>query len=590
MALLSPKNRLLFVIGVLLYVVTHITVKCPLSQTYQLDASQSSDALCLYTHKYYRFVEPYCGPVFEVADARVFTPLNNLYAKSPVKPIVQAGYSQSAKVYTKFAKPHVDKYGGVAKTKLGELSKKMTAKAQEVAGLALVYARAKSAEVGEYASAKSLELTTKAKIVVLTKIIPRTVSLFHRMKTELYIQGTKLRLALYLRYNLYVRPQLLKLYYKLRVNKLEPHVEALRNSWFYVNTKRLVVLLVDALRYFYCKTYEYLDAFQRDSKIRKTTEEYWRTEHKKQFLKDEFNKLLNAKFKIPTYEDVEFFKKLSKQAAETDKTDDVSETLSEAEPTLTKYNKLLRGVTQDAINDFESQVAQVDENAYNKIYNQLRPKLQELGELVNRNYDEAHVMIHDINHNTDNYVTRQDMRDLLKRLSESLTQKGVEITEDFKKYEREFSDEVLRVRTSILETLEEFSESTLNAYSTEIVKNGDDWKEWKNYKELKQELIQTRDQLLSSTPKLERVTKLLNELNRTLGTLVNDGESYLAILRAKANVEFQAREKAEREAEQETTSTIMLYETVVLDEKNQPVSTIHAEPPASSEEAKTLII
>ncbi|KAG7907289.1 hypothetical protein KL906_003976 [Ogataea polymorpha] len=590
MALLSPKSRLLFVIGVLLYVITHITVKCPLTQTYPLDTSQSNDVLCLYTHKYYKFVGPYCSPVIEVADAKVFTPLNNLYVKSPLKPIVQSGYEQSAKVYTKFARPHVDKYSGVVKTKVGEFSGKVTAKTQEVTGLALLYVRVKVAEVGEYVRAKSIELTTKAKVVILTKIIPRTLSVFHRVKTNLYIQGTKLRLALYLRYNLYVKPQLVKLYYKLRMNKLEPHVEAFRNSWFYLNTKRLVVLLVDAVGYFYSKTYEYLDAFQRESKIRKTTEEYWRTEHKKQFLKDEFNKLLNAKFKMPTYEDVEFFKKLSKQAVETDKTDDVSETLTEAEPTLTKYNKMLKGVTQDALNDFESQVAQVDENAYDKIYNQLRPKLRELGELVNRNYDEAHVMIHDINHNTDKYVTRQDMRDLLKRLSESLTEKGVEITEDFKKYEQEFSDEVLRVRTSILETLEEFSESTLNAYSTEIVKNGDDWKEWKNYKELKKELIQTRDLLLSSTPKLERVTKLLNELNRTLGALVNDGESYLAILRAKANIEFQAREKAEREAEQESTSTIMLYDTVVLDEKNQPVSTIHAKPPVSSEEAKTLII
>ncbi|KAH3663316.1 hypothetical protein OGAPHI_005306 [Ogataea philodendri] len=600
MALFSLKFKVLSFVLAVLYLLTHVFVKCPLTSAYKPDGLGSNDLICSYTHKYYKLAEPHIGPFVEAADAKVFTPLGEHYAKSPIKPYVDYGYHQTANKYSivsdkvyEVTKQGADKYFGLVREKSIETWYKVAAKTEEVVSISSIYLKAKAETLKDLIKTKSIHFAVLTKEVVLTKVVPQTVKFFLYVKTKSLVYTTKLRIALHLRYNLYVHPQLSKLYYKLKLDALEPYFEAFQKSWFYENTSRLIVLLVDSLNYLYAKSYEYILAFKQDSVIRKTTEEYWRTEHKKQFLKDEFNKLMNAKFKIPSYEDVEFFKKLSKQAAETEKGDDVSETTSVVEPTLTKYNKLLKGIKVDALSDFETQVAKIDSEISSKIQEDLKPQLQELSKLANSNYEDIHVLIHDVNHSTDKKVTRQDMRDILAKASSNLGERADAIVAEFKKYEEEYSDKVLKARTTILETLEEFSESTLTAYSTEIVQKGDDWKEWKNYNELKQDLIQTRDLLLNSTPKLEKVNKLMNELNRTLSILVNDGKSYLAILRAKANLEFQSREKAEREAEQEITSTIVLYDTVVLDEQDHPVSTIHAQEPEQSEqpeEAQTLII
>ncbi|QPG76002.1 hypothetical protein FOA43_003388 [Brettanomyces nanus] len=217
--------------------------------------------------------------------------------------------------------------------------------------------------------------------------------------------------------------------------------------------------------------------------------------------------------------------------------------------TSKKYEKLVDTVINGAVDDFAEQVAALSVVTAEKLKEAIKPSLALLSNKVTGGYSDIHTMLAGINgkkKEEEGYVSRQDYRDVLAKCASNMNSLADNVFFTLKEEESAYTDEVLRIRSNILETLAEFSDSTLAAYSTEIVNDGDDWEEWKRYNAIKKELLKARDEILEAKPPGE--VKMFNDAARTVNILLKEGQSYLAIMRAKGNLEFQSREKGEREA------------------------------------------
>lgn len=214
-----------------------------------------------------------------------------------------------------------------------------------------------------------------------------------------------------------------------------------------------------------------------------------------------------------------------------------------------RYSKMIRKVIQGAEDDFTNQVSQYGKEFGQKITKSVKPQLSALSSIVTAGYSEIHVELKDINRKSKNetgYISRQDYRDVLAKAASKIQDDSDNVISKLKKLEEEYADGVLKIRRGILETLAQFSETILSEYSKEIIKSGDDWQEWKRYNSIKKELNDAKDMILNEKPKHEQA--MFDEVTTTVNILVGEGKSYLAIMRAKGNIEFQQREKAEREA------------------------------------------
>ncbi|GAV29523.1 hypothetical protein PMKS-003024 [Pichia membranifaciens] len=248
-----------------------------------------------------------------------------------------------------------------------------------------------------------------------------------------------------------------------------------------------------------------------------------------------------------------------------------STTVSPSVSTGEKYESLLKNTISSASEDFTSQVNELAEEYKTKLHNKLQPEMRALAENVNTGYDDIHELLNRINQIKDEsnplYVSRQDYRDALAAKKSSIEVQAQEIESKMVKETENFLDDVLKIRVNIIETLEEFADSTLNAYSAAIISNGDDWKEWKKYKELKNSIIKFRDELIDKKP-VDDLTGFLNKLKRDTALFANEAGSYMSILRAKANIEFQSREKEEREAREEALASSIVAEERAAEEQS----------------------
>lgn len=233
-------------------------------------------------------------------------------------------------------------------------------------------------------------------------------------------------------------------------------------------------------------------------------------------------------------------------------TSSVATTVEGTSPNV-KYSNLLTSTVESAANDFHAQVENVTNQFRKKLREEVKQDLIKFSYNVETGFDEIQSALDRINAFKDptdsKYVSRQDFRDVLAAKKDSIEADMKKIEEKVSKISDEYIDAIYNVRVKVLETLEEFADSSLKAYSAEIVSNGDSWDEWKKHTELKSYLLQFRDELIKENPSSNLNTDVA-QINREVNIMANDGISFLAILRAKANMEFQAREKEEREKEE----------------------------------------
>jgi hypothetical protein len=122
-----------------------------------------------------------------------------------------------------------------------------------------------------------------------------------------------------------------------------------------------------------------------------------------------------------------------------------------------------------------------------------------------------------------------------------------------------FANEILNkteeIRRLTVEVLDEFAEVTLQEIGRKMVSvdsititmsNGDkgpNWKDWKEYRSLKDRLLNARQEIVEHNINTADVNKVLREAQETANYLAKEAAQYLSSLRAKADFTFQERLK-----------------------------------------------
>lgn len=523
--------RNLFIIVTSFYVVQHVYRVCPLNQPisydYLLESEGKFDPICLVSHKVFHHAEP------------LFSYVQDIYDASPIKPYVDESHA------------YFDPYLVKASTYLNKLSSEIAAYREEHE---------------EYVINESYKSMSKV-IVAVTDFIKNTVIPVLSDSTKSCCQlfkyySRKCEIQLYLKFNIYVKPSLLFLVQKFMDSRFGDYYIRFTTSTYFQSFSKYsgivcsqlgcgITFVVDSIK----SAYGRIMAF-------KSTESYRIVELKQNFLK-EYAKYIPDKFNM-NISSSSSSNSISISASTTPASLSISVSINSSSPTTTsstssissmipsseKYDLLLRNTIKSASDDFENQVNELTEKYELKLHNMFQPELKSLSNEVHLGYEKIHDLLARINEIKDSsnplYVSRQEYREELAQKRENLESKVQNLENKIDELSQLYVDEVLKIRIGLLETLEEFADSSLTAYSSEIISNGETWDEWKKYKVIKANIVKFRDELIEKKP-VNDLSKPINSLKSNIHLLLNEGGSYLAILRAKANIEFQSREKEERE-------------------------------------------
>jgi uncharacterized protein YukE len=527
------SNLLILVTSI--YMVLHVYQVCPLNEPidYQYISITDGkfDPICYSAHQIYDRAQP------------IVSYVSNIYDNSPIKPYVD----ESSKILS----PYVNQVSDY----INKLSTEISA-----------YREANE----EYILNESYKTMSKV-IATITNFFKGTIypvvsdCIKYCYKISKYY-SRKAQIQSYLYFNIYIKPSLLKLSKKFMESSFGHYYIKIENS----NTWKLIVKYIKLIFSYINQSINYIiekiKYAYNISMAFKDTDSYKIVELKQNFLRD-YAKYLpnNLKLEITTTSslssttiNISSSSSLSSSSSSSIKLNISSQPTNVVIPTSEKFDSLLKNTIKSANDDFNNQVNELTDKFRSKLHNQFQPELKKLSENVNSGYNNIHKLLDRINEIKDKshdlYVSREIYRNELTLKKDEIENHVEEIQSKIDKFIELYLDEILKIRINILDTLEEFADSSLNAYSSEIISNGDDWKEWKKYKELKNSIIKFRDDLVSRKPN-EDLNNSLNTLKHDIHLLLNEAGSYMSILRAKANIEFQSREAEEKRSQEEQEET-----------------------------------
>ncbi|GMG20538.1 unnamed protein product [Ambrosiozyma monospora] len=598
---LTFKKVKCYLACILLFVFSyHIVNTCPLGTPIDYELIES-DHVCKVSHQVYSQLVPYVAPLA--------SQVHQVYEDSPVKPIVSNATLKISKTYGQYGKPTVDKYYPVVSSHVGTIYGIAEAKFLHCYAIVAAHAVEKGEIYGEILKIKALEFYRWAYHALNYKVLPRAYIYGNIIKSWVSEHYHRAVVWGYLNYHLHIHPRALHHYEKFLDSPAGPYWTSFLNSVFYQYTKQTFLLFIDGLRYAFTALHGQYVAF-KNNELDFSEELQGKTAFVKQEFNKLFEsgfKMPNhedyAMFKKMSSEAVvssvssttpttsviasatsEALDSVSTVVSETiissesvvrsEQTSSVAATVvsaatagvgasavyvtpefpaNDVDPvnSTEKYNSLLKKVIDGALNDLDTELHKISTVARTKISEEPKEKLIELSNLViGVAFQDVHEMLAKINDKSaDPQISRQDYRDILAKHAKLINDAGDASQNKALEIEEEYKKKVTELRENILDGFSEFSESILTAYSSEIVNNGDQWDEWKKFNETKKELMSVRDKILTSDPTQYSFKKDVLSLKRDIHVLVNEGQSYLAILRAKGNLEFQSREKEEREKE-----------------------------------------
>lgn len=187
------------------------------------------------------------------------------------------------------------------------------------------------------------------------------------------------------------------------------------------------------------------------------------------------------------------------------------------------------------------------------------------------------------------YITRPLMRGLFTAANEELTAMSDDLRARLKEFVNTVNDHVDVIRNEHLEVYEEWGDVMISEWSKRMAyvdvvaldeqDDSEQHSNWKNFLKLKRNVIKTRDLLVEHPVKFHDLEVFLKEVQFTLRMLAKESGEYLYILRSKANLTFQERERQEREKEKreeeerQRQTEKMLAQEVTIDEEESDLGT-----------------
>lgn len=336
----------------------------------------------------------------------------------------------------------------------------------------------------------------------------------------------KFKYLSFVNYNIYVKPYIVKLFNYIAKTPIGEYSFKLLNSSYVQTVFKYTSISYNYISSIFSYIHSKLNEIYQNFTF-KGSDSYRLVQLKQNFLKDYLT----------------FNGGSTTSTESTEPSSDSSSSVASAS-LFDKYDKLVQSIVESANNDFKSESNQLSTNYLNKLQTQFHPLMKSFSKEVNTGYENIHAMISNINNPDADHVSREAFRNALSDKHNSANKHVELIEKEIESIIESYTKDIYNIRIAILDTLEEFADSSLLNYSNEITANGDDWSEWKKFKNLKFKIINFRDSLIDTKPN-EEFQSAINKLKSEVQLLVNESGSYLAILRAKANIEFQAREAQE---------------------------------------------
>ncbi|AMD22680.1 HHL090Wp [Eremothecium sinecaudum] len=188
------------------------------------------------------------------------------------------------------------------------------------------------------------------------------------------------------------------------------------------------------------------------------------------------------------------------------------------------------------------------------------------------------------------YITRPLLREHFAQANGELTNTTDFIRAELKSIVDSVNDRVDVIREEHLEIYEEWGDVMISEWSKrmayiDVVDHDIDSEEqrhnnWKQFLKLKKHVIKTRELLMEHPVKFNDLEKFLKDIQNTLRTMAQENGEYMYILRSKANLYFQEREKQDRAREKQeselATQTIQeQLSTDILLNNNASVGSIY---------------
>lgn len=159
------------------------------------------------------------------------------------------------------------------------------------------------------------------------------------------------------------------------------------------------------------------------------------------------------------------------------------------------------------------------------------------------------------------YITRPLMRQMFNETKTELEAMVLEIQSDLKNLTDEVEKKVKVIREDILEVYEEWGDVMISEWSKRLayidviaghLENSEKSSttssdNWKKFLKLKKQVISQRDELASKPAELKVMKEFVNKVEYILSIITKESGEYTYILRSRANLAFQEREKQERE-------------------------------------------
>lgn len=245
----------------------------------------------------------------------------------------------------------------------------------------------------------------------------------------------------------------------------------------------------------------------------------------------------------------------SHESEETTVGDDsiTSSPMPSTETSLSRWNVIVRDTTREAFNTFLDDVEEEKRILINQVRPQFTLILQQLSSAENEAVKSLRKLIEDIEQDSQQQLTPAAIQAEFRMYANQIREKAM----DTRKLCQEFADTVINkteeIRRSTVEVLDEFADITLQEIGRKLVSSEDEnssssssggapnWSDWKQYRSLKERLIQSREDIISHEVNMAEVNQMLREAQETANVLSKEAAQYLSGLRAKADFLIQQR-------------------------------------------------
>ncbi|KAL6935000.1 hypothetical protein ACO0R3_000971 [Hanseniaspora guilliermondii] len=196
-------------------------------------------------------------------------------------------------------------------------------------------------------------------------------------------------------------------------------------------------------------------------------------------------------------------------------------------------------------------------------------KIKKINQLANERMAELSTMIREINncdlvedkyyYNKTNSeceyapISRESFRKYFNETKEMLQEKSKRLVEvDYSSDLKDLASKLEELKLLYVDTFEDWGDTTIEKLKgiltyENIAQGSQEEQEmllqWQKLTSLKNEIIKKRDSLVDLQLEFKAMQEFVDELKKNIGVLAHEGGDRLYIIRAKANLEFQDREK-----------------------------------------------